>query len=234
MNDPDELTPEEIQAKANSAKISRFIGNIGWQGIIFAIVVYSTVYDNEIANWMLDVFTWMLAFAFISYFLTVAKSAEKLATENLSKLSQILTPTATALRGIGMVFSVVEISILFSYGYLYLAIFWGLTEILQTLSVHNVKKAVALQEGSLTTLASLAMDQDDKFAAKITPKLQEFNDKITELDSLMAILSPKGVILVEGDADYEAWKALNEERSLCFEAIEQEITRAALETIKKD
>ena len=65
----EEMTPEEIQAQANSAKIRHFVGNIGWQFAVFAVVVYATVQANTIANYMLDGYTWILAISFISYFI---------------------------------------------------------------------------------------------------------------------------------------------------------------------
>ena len=220
------MTPEEIQAMENSAKIRRFIGAIGWQFAVFAVVVYATVQANTIANYMLDGYTWILAISFISYFIIAAQNSEKLAGRDLTKLKAATTPSMAVLRYIGLFFTVIEIPILFTHGYLYLALFWGLTELLQFISVRNIAKAVALQEGSVTLLSKAAMTKSPDFSKDLEPVLKEYNKNLDELDKLIELSME--------DNNIEAAEELRNSRNELIVDIEKVITKAALETLKKD
>jgi len=131
MSDQEDFkSPEEIQADLNQAKINGAISNIGWQFVIFAVVIYATYYNNWVADLLLTGYGWLLGLSCVIFFFVIVKPIDKLAVSSAMKSKMLLsTPTAIVLRAIGTVFSIVEISILISFDYTTLAGIWAAAEV---------------------------------------------------------------------------------------------------------
>lgn len=224
--DPSEYTPEEIQAMENSAKIRRFVGGIGWQCAVFTTVVYATYLENAAAEFLLGAYSWLLALAFISYCGYVLRPMDMLASKDLSKEREMMTPSVGVGRMIGLAFTIIEVPILITHGFLYLAIFWGIVEVLQHLSVRKIKLALREQETDLRNMTDAAMEKDKDFSASVKPDLDEFNEKLAEVDALIDI--------AVDEQNKEAAEELLAARTQLINEIEAVLTKAALETLKKD
>lgn len=146
MNEQDDfMTPEEIQAKANSAKINRFVGSIGWQLLILAIVVYATVMGNVAADWMLDAYACVVAVSGAAFLFVTMRPLERLIINPPPRAREMLidTPTTKVIRAIGTTFSIVEISLMVSYGFFFVAALWALTEIFQYTAAIKLRAALS-------------------------------------------------------------------------------------------
>lgn len=141
--DEDFLTPEEIQAKANSAKINKFMGKIGWQLLIITIVVYATYMNNPAAQWLLAAYTVLVALSAIVFFLLTSVPTSRLAENPPPGMDEILldTPSSKVIRVVGTVFSIVEISLLASYGFFFTAGIWAIAEVFQYIAAFKLKAA---------------------------------------------------------------------------------------------
>ena len=138
---------DKLQADVNRSKIQRFISGIRWQIIVLIVVVYATVYDNHIAELLLSwVYAPMLLLGLVSYMPFVFRPIEKLATDSLGRMKDSITPTMTVLRFIGSVVSIIEISLLATHTFYFLAVTWIVTEICQHVTMYKVAKAIALKE----------------------------------------------------------------------------------------
>lgn len=141
--DEDFLTPEETQAKANSAKINKFMGKIGWQLLILTIVVYATYMNNPAAQWMLVAYTVLVAVSAVVFFLLTSVPTSRLAENSPPGMDEILldTPSSKVIRVIGTVFSIVEISLMVSYGFFFTAGIWAIAEVFQYIAAFKLKAA---------------------------------------------------------------------------------------------
>jgi len=236
MSDKDEddfMTPEEIQAKANSAKIAGFIANIGWQFIVFITVIYATYYNNPLADIILTGYGWLLGLSCAMFFLLVIKPLEKVAVSaamNSSSL-RMRTPTAMVLRGINTIFSIVEITLLVSYNWPVLAGLWAATEALQYATVFKLKMAAELKlEAELGLNVEQMVDAQFKnnpaFVKDFQEDMKQYREDMQKIDKLIIDLDTKG------DKYEEDLDALIVDREKLIIALETRITRAALETMR--
>ena len=175
---------------------------------------------------MLGAYSWLLALAFISYCGYVLRPMDMLASKDLSKEREMMTPSVGVGRMIGLAFTIIEVPILITHGFLYLAIFWGIVEVLQHLSVRKIKLALREQETDLRNMTDAAMEKDKDFSASVKPDLDEFNEKLAEVDALIDI--------AVDEQNKEAAEELLAARTQLINEIEAVLTKAALETLKKD
>ena len=137
------MSPEEIQAKANTTKINKFMGKIGWQILILTIVVYATYMNNPAAQWMLTAYTVLVALSAIVFFLLTSVPTSRLAANPPPGMDEILldTPSSKVIRVVGTVFSIVEISLMVSYGFFFTAGIWAIAEVFQYIAAFKLKAA---------------------------------------------------------------------------------------------
>jgi len=192
---------DNLQADTNKRKIQQFISGIWWQIIVLIVVVYATVYDNYIAKLILSYgYGPILALGLISYIIIVFRPIEKLVTDNLGKMKDSLTPTMTVLRFIGSFISILEISLLATHAFYFLAVIWMVTEICQYVAVRHAEKAFALKEAKPKPRMA-----EKELAFKLTmiqEKLHKINDSLdsiedNESDEYKKLLAARHVILTE-------------------------------------
>jgi hypothetical protein len=227
------------QAEANQAKINKFVMSIVWQIAVFVMVVFATFQDNLIAQWMLVCFGGVLGLALFSYFIIAAIKAENLAKRDLTKLKRAITPTERMQQTIGALFSIAEIAILVSHGWIYLAIFWGVTELLQIMSVRNIQKAAELQgEDWVDRTAKEMADQAqadaeaEAFNKDVMMDLIELENDLSDIDHQIRGLFNDGFPPPEGSENYKTMVELNEARTEIVDKVEDIVIKAGLKAHK--
>ena len=229
MNDQEDFkSPEEIQADLNRAKINGFFSNIGWQCIVLTTVIYATYMNNWVADLAITGYGWLLALSCVIFFFTVIKPLDKLSLSSaLKKKSAILnTPTAKVLRVIGTMFSVVEISLLFTYDYPALAGLWIMTEFLQYAAAYKLQLAAQF-DADAADMVDRQWKRDPAFGKDLNKDMEQYQEDMVKVDQLIRDLKT--------DDDYpEALDALILEKEKLINAMEARITRAALETMQND
>lgn len=229
MSDQEDVkTPEEIQAELNQAKINGAISNIGWQFLIFGIVIYTTFFNNWVAEIILFGYGTLLALTCTIFFLVIIKPIEKLAVSSAmqSKMLLISTPTAIVLRAIGTIFSVAEMAILVSFDYPSLAGLWLATEVLQYTASFKLKLAGEIGEDANSKVVA-KYKNDPAWGKNLDDDLAQFRQKMEDLDKLISNIKADGAIEYK-----KALDTLIDERVKLVDAMEARITRAALETIE--
>ena len=176
------MSPEEIQAKANSAKINKFMGKIGWQLLIITIVVYATYMNNPAAQWLLGAYTVLVALSAIVFFLLTSVPTARLAANPPPGMDEILldTPSSKVIRVIGTVFSIVEISLLASYGFFFTAGIWAIAEVFQYIAAFKLKAA--------REITPFEDDVDEQV---------EFDEVLRRIDLLIDLIKDDNTVSVE-------------------------------------
>jgi hypothetical protein len=148
MSEQDDfMTPEEIQAKANQAKINRFVSGFAIQCIVFTVICYATFKNNEVAEYLLYGYSVFIALGYLSYMYVATRSIAYLVEKIASFPSMLITsPSAKVMRGIGMLFTIVEIPIMLTHGFIPIAILWGLAELFQVIACYKIGKAAEIAE----------------------------------------------------------------------------------------
>ena len=230
MSDQDDFkSPEEIQSAANQAKINGAISKIGWQLVVFTIVIYATYYNNWAAELLLTGYGWLLGLSCVIFFLVVVKPIEKLAVSSAMKSKMLLsTPTAIVLRAIGTVFSIVEIAILISFDYTTLAGIWAATEVFQYVAAFKLKMASEIGLEAASDVAA-KYRKDPAWGKNLDDDMKQYQQEMKELDKLIQNIKAEGAVEYK-----KALDTLIEERVKLVDAIEARITRAALETMADD
>lgn len=229
MSEQDDfISDEEITAKANSRKIRRFIGNIGWQCIIFITVVYATIFSNTIATTGLEIYAWILGIACFGFFFTLIKPIGKLSMASNSGKMLLSTPTSVVSSVIATVFSICEIFLMFTYGFIFLAALWAVTEVLQYVVIYKLRLASHVPE-KFKKAVQRQCDQNEGFEEKIIADIKEAMTEIDRIDKLANA--------IENDTDLdtkiqkETLALLEETREELITMMEDRITKAALETM---
>jgi len=221
MKDQDDfLSPEEVQAKANQKKISSFIGKMGWQFVILTTVVYAVIFNNEAAGWLLDGYSFLLAFACVMFIGTTIKPLAQLAVKVGPE--HALTPSRKVTLGIGTLFSCIEIFILSTHGMISLAVLWMATELFQYAAIY--REQVALHHpGNPGQMMKRHFADNPEIAEKYYADMDAFAAEVTKIDEL--------ILDLKLDDDYpEALTALMDERGKILAKAEALVDRTATET----
>jgi hypothetical protein len=111
------------------------------------VICYATFKNNEVAEYLLYGYSVFVALGYLSYMYVSSKSIEYLA-DKLDKFPSmlIISPSAKVMRGIGMVFTFIEIPIMLMHGFIPIAILWGAAELFQTIACYKIGKAAELNE----------------------------------------------------------------------------------------
>lgn len=233
MSDQDDfISPEEIQAKANSIKIQKFISSMGWQCIIFMIVVYATIFDNSLAITGLEVYAWPVGLSLIAFFLVVITPINKLSTSKLivmNKSNSMLlnTPTAIVDKAICTLFSIVEMSIMLSYGFIYIAALWGAAEIFHYIAAYKLN--LATKHVEFMEAVDRHCQQNPEFEKKLTANIEEIKLEITRLDKLADLVKNDNAL--DAELQKETLLVLAETHDELINLMEDLIIKAALETM---
>ena len=228
--DDEEMTPAEIQAQANSAKITKFIGGIGWQCMIMLIVVYTTIFANTAAEFLLGAYAWFMIVALLGFFFTVCKSFEKLATQ-LPKHKDLLvnTPTSNICLALGTTFSCIEVTLLITHGWFWIAALWTVTEIFQHTAIWKLRRVAKYAENPNVQVAK-AFTTDPKFGEMVCTDLDKFTEVLKEIDTLIENVKLE-TQLSESEIDDLVTK-LQAQRVLAEDALIAYMRQASLKLMK--
>ena len=236
-------TEDFTQADINRAKIRTFALSIVTQFAVLTVVIFATFYAGEISGWVLNTYVAFLALGFFSYFMICITSPRSIARRDLSRYKLItVTPTGGTMRGIGIMFSLIEIPILLTHGFIFIGVLWAATEIVQFIGVRQVKKAIALQDSGEVevqkpTLESIVtspgkLPTKDEFSEVIEPKLEKFTKEISNIYQRIRKLyaDNNGAPPPEGSANHTEAQELEARKEKLVLEMEDAIVQAAMKS----
>ena len=218
----DFIDPGDLQAKANTNKIKWFIGAIAKQMLILTMVVYAVALNNAAADVLLTVYIYLMAGFCLTFIYTTFRPLASL-VHKVSVADDLLTPTRKFIFGLGTVVSMVEISILATHGWYFVAGLWFFTEIFQWTACYREQVALASPLRGENMLQKHC-DANPEFKEAFESDMYELSTEIEKIDQTIRAL--------EVDEDYsDAYNALVADRGLVIARMEKRVEKAATDTI---
>jgi len=208
---------------ANQKKINKLIVGIITQFAVLAVIVFATFQANYIAEWLLYGYSAVVALGCASYMIVSMKSAEWLSKHVKKDHSMLISsPTAKVMRGIGIMFSLVEIPIMLNHGFYWIAGLWLVTEIFQFIAAYKLGAALLHKSVDADTITKDQFTENPDWAEEYVKDCAELQAHIDEHDLQMNDLEPFS----------DPYEKIARARQILINEMEARVTRAAQETIQ--
>ena len=134
----------DTTATENKRKITSFVKAIGIQIAVFITVVYATIQANEIAGWILYAYNVLVCVGIFSFAVIILSPGHIIkAGEMLMSGKEVFTsPRHSVIRGIALMFTMIELPLLITHGFYLTAGLWVIGEVLQFLGVRKMKRLI--------------------------------------------------------------------------------------------